>query len=50
MDADPRLGRRRRRPEQEDGDREQEDPPQAGTFSGTRTRRLKVIAPSSSEP
>jgi hypothetical protein len=51
LDADPRLGRRRsRRDEQDRREGEEERSPQTATRSGTRTRREKVIAPSSSDP
>jgi hypothetical protein len=54
VDADPRPGRRRARGEEEEDERGEErrapETPQAGTFSGARTRRENVIAPSSSDP
>lgn len=50
LNADPGIGGRRRRPDQQEGDGEEKRPPQAATFSGTRTFRENVIAPSSSVP
>jgi hypothetical protein len=50
LETDPGLRRRRRRPDQQEGDGEEKRPPQAATFSGTRTFRENVIAPSSSVP
>lgn len=53
LDADPRPGRRRAG-EEEKGERGEErrrpEAPQAAIFSGARTRRENVIAPSSNDP
>ena len=50
VDPDPGLGGRRCRRDQQKDEGEKKRSPQAATFSGARTLRENVNAPSSSDP